>query len=101
MTHTTDPHHITHRLPGSLTDLTFEVTLRDTTREDRTTATINYPAGVDLSDYTVRESYPMAKVEAAVSTAVGHSVKFSECTYYGTDIGGDTTVEVWAFIPTA
>lgn len=93
--------NITHRLPGSLTDLTFEVTLRDTTREDgTTTATISYPAGVDLSDYTVRESYPMDKVEAAVSTAVGHSVKFSECTYYGTDVGGDTTVEVWDFIPT-
>jgi hypothetical protein len=98
VTHTTDPLHITHRLPD-LTDLTFEVTLRDTTREDRTTATINYPAGVDLSDYTVRESYPIAKVEAAVSMAVGHSVTFAGCTYYGTDIGGDTTVEVWDFTP--
>ena len=93
--------NITHRLPGSITDITFEVTLRDTTREDGTvSATIEYPAGVDLSDYTVRESYPMAKVEAAVSTAVGHAVKFSDCTYYGTDIGGESTVEVWGFIPT-
>lgn len=99
MTHTPIT-HISHRLPD-LTDLTFEVTLRDTPREDGTvSATINYPAGVDLSDYTVRESYPMAAVEAAVSTAVGHPVKFSDCTYYGTDIGGDTTVEVWDFTPT-
>ena len=88
--------HISHRLPD-LTDIAFEVTLRDTTPEGRVTATINYPAGVDLSDYTVRESYPIAKVEAAVSTAVNHSVTFAGCTYYGTE--GDATVEVWDFTP--
>lgn len=86
---------IEHTLPDRFT-VTFEVTLRDTSREDDTvSATIEYPAGVDLSDYTVGESYPMAAVEAAVSGLVGHAVHFVDCTFYGTE--GDSTVEVWAF----
>lgn len=98
MTHTTQPINITHRLPGSLTDLTFEVTLRDTTREDGTVfVTVNYPAGVDLSGYTVVEAYPIARVEAAVSKSVGLPLMFVGCEEYGTE--GDNTYELWVFDP--
>ena len=85
---------IEHTLPDLSEFLTFTVCVVNGGR-DPVTATIEYPAGVDLSDYTVVEAYPMAAVEAAVSGLVGHAVHFVDCTFYGTE--GESTVEVWTF----
>ena len=84
---------IDHTLPTGET-LTFTVTLRGC-EPGTCAAMVEYPAGVDLSQWSTREAYPMAAIEAAIATATkADAARFTHCDSYGADAN---TWEEWHF----
>lgn len=84
---------IDHTLPTGET-LTFTVTLRGC-EPGTCAAMVEYPAGVDLSQWSTREAYPMAAIEAAIATATkAAAARFTHCDSYGADAN---TWEEWHF----
>ena len=84
---------IDHTIPTGET-ISFTVTLRST-EGARAVALIEYPAALDMSQWSVRDAYPVAAIELAVASAAKvDSARFTHCDGYGAEA---STWEEWHF----
>lgn len=89
---TIDP--IEHTLPSGAV-ITITVTMHNCA-PGSACAFIGYAGGLDLSQWSSREAYPIAAIEKAVASAMkATAAVFSHCDDYGVD--GDSTWEEWYF----
>ena len=84
---------ISHTLPTGET-IDFTVTLRGC-EPGTCTALVEYAKGLDLSQWSSREAYPVAAIEATVATAArADGARFTHCDDYGEE---SSTWEKWHF----